>query len=81
MGALKGKVAVITGSTSGTGARTAEVRAFGDALWYACDYFIEMPKQTLSGHGFAMCRRNGKRWRMLNLHNSFAEPPKEARKP
>jgi hypothetical protein len=58
-----------------------EVRAFGDALWYAYDYSIEMPKQALSGHGFAMCRRSGKRWRMLNLHNSSAEPPKEAGKP
>ena len=47
-----------------------QVQAFGDALWYSYDYSIETPKQTLSGHGFAMCRRNGKRWRMLNLHNS-----------
>lgn len=58
-----------------------EVRAFGDALWYSYDYSIETPKQTLSGHGFAMCRRSGKRWLMLNLHNSFAEPQKEAAKP
>jgi hypothetical protein len=49
-----------------------EVQAFGDALWYSYDYSIETPKQTLSGHGFAMCRRNAKRWRMLNLHNSLA---------
>jgi hypothetical protein len=49
-----------------------QVQAFGDALWYSYDYSIETPKQTLSGHGFAMCRRSGKRWRMLNLHNSQA---------
>jgi len=58
-----------------------QVQVFGDALWYSYDYSIEMPKQTLSGHGFAMCRRSGKRWLMVNLHNSFAEPPKETPKP
>jgi hypothetical protein len=58
-----------------------EVRAFGDALWYSYDYSIETPKQTLSGHGFAMCRLSGKRWLMVNLHNSFAEPAKETAKP
>ena len=58
-----------------------EVQAFGDALWYSYDYSIETPKETLSGHGFAMCRRSGKRWRMLNLHNSLAEPAKETAKP
>lgn len=58
-----------------------ELRMFGDALWYSYDYSVEMPKQTLSGHGFAMCRRSGNRWLMLNLHNSFAEPSKEAPKP
>jgi SnoaL-like domain/Aspartyl protease len=58
-----------------------EMRAFGDALWYSYDYSIETPKQTLSGHGFAMCHRSGKRWRMLNLHNSLAEPVKEAANP
>lgn len=58
-----------------------QVQVFGDALWYSYDYSIEMPKQTLSGHGFAMCRRSGKRWLMVNLHNSFAEPPKETAKP
>jgi hypothetical protein len=58
-----------------------ELRVFGDALWYAYDYSIETPDQTLlSGHGFAMCRRSDKRWRMLNLHNSVEEPAKEAAK-
>lgn len=38
-----------------------EVHVYGDALWYSYDYSIEMPKETLSGHGFAMCRRNGTR--------------------
>jgi hypothetical protein len=58
-----------------------EVRMYGDALWYSYDYSIETPKQTLSGHGFAMCRRNGTRWRMLNLDSSVAESANEAAKP
>ena len=58
-----------------------QVQTYGDALWYSYDYSIETPKQTLSGHGFAMCRRSGGRWRMLNLHNSFAEPAKQIAKP
>lgn len=59
-----------------------QVQMYGDALWYSYDYSIEAPKQTLmSGHGFAMCRRNGKRWIMVNLNNSFAEPSKETAKP
>lgn len=49
-----------------------QIQAFGDALWYGYDYSIETPKETLNGHGFAMCRRDGKRWRMVNLHNSQA---------
>ena len=54
-----------------------QVQTYGDALWYSYDYSIVTPKQTLSGHGFAMCRRSGTRWRMLNLHNSVAEPAKQ----
>jgi len=61
--------------------RPHQVQTYGDALWYSYDYSIETPKQTLSGHGFAMCRRSGPRWRMLNMHNSFAEPAKEIAKP
>jgi SnoaL-like domain/Aspartyl protease len=48
-----------------------QVQAFGNALWYSYDYSIDTPKDHLDGHGFAMCRRNGTRWRMLNLHNSL----------
>jgi len=48
-----------------------EVQVFGDALWYSYDYSIEMPQQTLNGYGFAMCRRSGKRWLVVNLHNSL----------
>lgn len=50
-----------------------EVQAFGNALWYSYDYSIDTPKEHLAGHGFAMCRKSGMRWRMLNMHNSLAE--------
>jgi Domain of unknown function (DUF4440)/Aspartyl protease len=59
-----------------------EVQAFGNALWYSYDYSIDTPKEHLDGHGFAMCRRSGTRWRMLNLHNSLVDlTRKEAAKP
>ena len=57
-----------------------QIQTYGDALWYSYDYSIEGPKITLSGHGFAMCRRSGTCWRMLNLHNSIAEAAKQTEK-
>ena len=59
-----------------------QVHMYGDALWYSYDYSIETAEQTVvSGHGFAMCRRSGTAWRMLNLHNSSAEAAKTGTKP
>jgi hypothetical protein len=58
-----------------------EVQAFGNALWFSFDYSIDTPKEHLTGHGFAMCRKSGTKWRLLNMHNSLAEPSaKEAAK-
>lgn len=51
-----------------------EMQAFGNALWYSYEYWIDTPREHLNGHGFAMCRRYGTRWRMLNLHNALVEP-------
>ncbi len=51
-----------------------EAQAFGNALWYSYDYSIDTPKEHLAGHGFAMCRKSGTRWRMLNMHNSPHKP-------
>ena len=51
-----------------------EMQAFGNALWYSYEYWIDTPKEHLNGHGFAMCRRYGTRWRMLNLHNALVGP-------
>jgi hypothetical protein len=50
-----------------------EAQVFGNALWYSYDYSIDTPKEHLTGHGFAMCRKSGTHWRMLNMHNSLAE--------
>ena len=47
-----------------------EVQTYGNAVWYSYEYSIDTPKEHLAGHGFAMCRKNGTRWQMLNLHNS-----------
>lgn len=52
-----------------------EMQVIGNAFWYSYEYTIDTPKEHLNGHGFAMCRRNGTRWRMLNLHNSLVEAP------
>lgn len=51
-----------------------EVRLFGDALWYSYDYTIDSPKEHVAGHGISMCRKDGDRWRILNLHNSLFDP-------
>jgi SnoaL-like protein/aspartyl protease len=51
-----------------------EVKLFGDALWYTYDYEIISPKEHLIGRGMSMCRKDGVRWRILNMHNSLREP-------
>ncbi|HEV1996324.1 MAG TPA: nuclear transport factor 2 family protein [Candidatus Acidoferrum sp.] len=50
-----------------------DVKTFGDALWYSYDYAIDSPQDHIAGHGMSMCRRDGGRWRILNLHNSWVE--------
>jgi len=50
-----------------------DVKLFGDALWYTYDYEIVSPKEHLVGRGMSMCRRDGVRWRILNMHNSLRE--------
>jgi ketosteroid isomerase-like protein len=51
-----------------------EVKMFGDALWYSYDYTIDSPREHAAGHGMSMCRKDGDRWRILNLHNSLRDP-------
>ncbi len=48
-----------------------DIRLFGDALWYTYDYSIVTPEEHPRGHGMAMCRRSGGRWRIVNMHNSL----------
>ena len=48
-----------------------DIRLFGDALWYTYDYSIVTPEEHPRGHGMAMCRRRGGRWRIVNMHNSL----------
>jgi SnoaL-like domain/Aspartyl protease len=50
-----------------------DVKLFGDALWYTYDYEIVSPKEHLIGRGMSMCRKDGVRWRILNMHNSLRE--------
>jgi len=51
-----------------------DVKIIGDALWYSYDYEVTSPKEHLVGRGMSICRRDGERWRILNLHNSLREP-------
>ena len=50
-----------------------DVKLFGDALWYTYDYEIVSPQEHLVGRGMSMCRKDGVRWRILNMHNSLRE--------
>lgn len=51
-----------------------DIRILGDIVWSAYDYTITSPNGHASGHGNAMCRRTGGRWRILNMHNSLLQP-------
>jgi hypothetical protein len=51
-----------------------DIKLFGDALWYTYDYEIVSPKEHLVGRGMSMCKKDGVRWRILNMHNSLREP-------
>jgi len=51
-----------------------EARLFGDVLWYTYDYSLETPRERQTGHGMAMCRKSGPRWRIINMHNSLLPP-------
>lgn len=58
-----------------------DVKTFGEALWYSYDYTIESPRDHIVGHGMSMCRRDGARWRILNLHNSWVDSPASSKSP
>ena len=54
-----------------------DIRVFGDALWYTYDYSIVTPEEHPRGHGMAMCRRSGGRWRIVNMHNSLFQAERQ----
>lgn len=54
-----------------------DIRLFGDALWYTYDYSIVTPEEHPRGHGMAMCRRSGGRWRIVNMHNSLYQAERQ----
>ena len=56
-----------------------DVKSFGDALWYSYDYTMEMPGQSIAGHGMSMCRKQDGKWRVLNMHNSLRQAETEAK--
>lgn len=55
-----------------------DVQLFGDALWYSYEYEIDAPGLQVIGHGMSMCRKNGGKWVVLNLHNSLLGAAKES---
>jgi ketosteroid isomerase-like protein len=54
--------------------RTKSTRIIGNAAWYDYDYSISLPTGRIDGRGTGVCRRQGNRWLLLNMHNSRIEP-------
>ncbi len=61
--------------------RSRDMRLFGDAVWHSYEYRIDSPTMHIVGRGMMICRKNGGKWRMLNMHNSIAQPEPGALKP
>lgn len=49
-------------------------RFIGNAAWYDYDYSLTTPAGRMEGRGTGVCRRDGDRWLMVNMHNSRIEP-------
>lgn len=54
--------------------KVADIKFFGDALWYTYDYEIVSPKEHIMGRGMSLCRKDGVRWRIVSMHNSLRDP-------
>lgn len=50
--------------------RQTNYHPMGDAVWYEYDFTLTSVKGSLNGHGMAMCRKSGGRWRMASMHHS-----------
>jgi hypothetical protein len=51
-----------------------DMQMVGDAVWHGYDYKIESPSVHIAGRGMMICRKNGGRWQLLNMHNSVVQP-------
>ena len=49
-------------------------RFIGNAAWYDYDFALTTPAGRMEGRGSGVCRREGDRWLMVNMHNSRIEP-------
>jgi hypothetical protein len=58
---------------------THDKRLLGEAVWHGYDYKIESRTLHIAGRGMMICRKNGGRWQLLNMHNSFVQPEPQAR--
>lgn len=54
--------------------RIKSVHLMGTALWYDYDYSVVLPDGRIDGRGTGVCRKNGDRWLLLNMHNSKIDP-------
>lgn len=55
-----------------------DMHVVGDAVWNGYDYRIESPDEHIAGRGMMICRKNGGRWQLLNMHNSVVQPDPSA---
>jgi len=53
--------------------KVRDIKLFSDALWYTYDYEIISPNEHIVGRGMSLCRKDGSRWRILNMHNSLRD--------
>ena len=58
-----------------------DMQMVGDAVWHGYDYKIESPSVHIAGRGMMICRKNGGRWQLLNMHNSIVQPEPGAQPP
>lgn len=48
-----------------------DYRSVGNAIWFGYDLRIISPKGEMLMQGMAVCRKDGYRWLLLNMHNFF----------
>jgi ketosteroid isomerase-like protein len=48
--------------------RSADYSVVGDAIWHEYEYTIRIAERVIKGHGMAICRKSGGRYRLLNMH-------------